>query len=113
VDAGIPQANCGRAWRSSGLQITDPQLQLKRADAREFIEKSLVLKLDAKRGTARLDSYFDGNFWGNHNAAIDLEVQVPHGLSIFIDDGSRRMRIAGIDVENVEHDVEITGGGSG
>jgi hypothetical protein len=72
-------------------------------DARKFIEKSMVLTLDAKRGTARLDAYFDSNFWGNDNAAIDLEVQVPHGLSIFVDDGSGPMRIAGI-VGDVEVD---------
>lgn len=65
-------------------------------DAREMIQKNLVLKLETKRGKAKLDAYFDDNFWHNENAAVDLEVRVPHGLAIFVDDGSGPMRIEGL-----------------
>ncbi len=75
-------------------------------DARKLIEKNLILKLEMKRDRAVLDAYFDHSIWhvGN-SAAIDLEVQIPQGLAIFVDDGSGPMTI-----ENVGGDVGIDDG---
>jgi hypothetical protein len=64
--------------------------------ARAMIAKNLVLKLETKRGKAKLDAYFDDHFWHNENAAVDLEVQIPQGLAIFVDDGSGPMHIEGL-----------------
>lgn len=76
------------------------------ADAREFIAEDLVLKLEKKRSKAVLDAYFAQNTWHHRDsAAVDLEVSVPQGLSLFVDDGSGPIRI-----EAVESDVEIDDG---
>jgi DUF4097 and DUF4098 domain-containing protein YvlB len=75
------------------------------ADARALIAKDLVLTLETKRGTATLQSYFDDHFWRSHDAVVDLEVYVPQGLALFIDDGSGAMRI-----EDVFGDVRIDDG---
>jgi hypothetical protein len=88
------------------------------AAARKLIAKNLVLQLETKRGTATLLSYFDQHFWRSHDAVIDLEVRVPQGLALFVDDGSGAMRIADVlgDVRiddgsgsiDVSHAVNVT-----
>lgn len=95
-------------------------------DARRLIDKDLVLKLETKHGKARLDSYFEQNFWHNDGAAVDLDVHIPQGLAIFVDDGSGSMHIegvlsnvgvddgsGGIDVADVEHDLDSIDYGNG
>ena len=75
------------------------------ADARALIAKGLVLRLETTRGTASLQSYFENHFWRNREAAVDLEVHIPQGLALFVDDGSGAMRI-----EDVFGDVRIDDG---
>jgi DUF4097 and DUF4098 domain-containing protein YvlB len=75
------------------------------ADARAMIAKGLVLSLETKRGTAKLQSYFDDHFWRTHDAVVDLEVRVPQGLALFVDDGS-----GAIHIEDVFGDVRIDDG---
>ena len=75
-------------------------------DALEYIAKDLVLKLEKKRSKAVLDAFFENNNWRfGDSGAVDLEVSVPHGLDLFIDDGSGPMQI-----EDVQSDVEIDDG---
>jgi len=75
-------------------------------DAREYIAKDLVLKLEKKRSRAVLDAFFEQNNRRlNNGGAVDLEVSVPHGLRMFIDDGS-----GSIQIEDVQSDVEIDDG---
>ena len=75
-------------------------------DARMIIEKNLILKLEAKRGKAKLDAHFDHGAWRfNDSGAVDLEVQIPYGLNIFVDDGSGSMSI-----QDVGGDVSIDDG---
>ncbi len=75
-------------------------------DAIKMIAKNLVLKLEKKRSKAVLDAYFDSNSWNFHdNAAVDLEVSIPRGLAIFVDDGSGPMQI-----KEVHSDVSIDDG---
>jgi len=74
-------------------------------DARDLIAKNLVLKLETDRGKATLDSYFENKFWHNDNAQVDLDVLVPQGLEIFVDDGSGPMHLEGL-----ASDVEIDDG---
>jgi hypothetical protein len=74
--------------------------------AREYIADDLVLKLEKKRSKAVLDAYFEQNTWQHgDSAAVDLEVTVPQGLRLFVDDGSGPIRI-----DAVEADVEIDDG---
>ena len=75
-------------------------------DAKKIIEKDLILKLEKIRDRAVLDAYFDHNIWHfGGSAAVDLEVQIPQGLAIFIDDGSGPMTI-----EDVGGEVGIDDG---
>jgi hypothetical protein len=69
-------------------------------DALKVIEKKMTLTLDKKGSEARLNAWFDGN-----DAHIVLEVSVPQGLSVNIDDGS-----GSIDVTDVAGDVTIDDG---
>jgi len=75
-------------------------------DARKYIERDLILKLEKKRSKAVLDAYFEQNTWHNRSsAAVDLEVSVPQGLRLFVDDGS-----GSIVIDAVQADVEIDDG---
>ena len=76
------------------------------ADAQDLIAKDLVLKLEKRRGKAMLDAYFEQSAWHyKDSAAVDLEVSIPQGLTIFVDDGSGPMHI-----EDVRSDVRIDDG---
>ncbi|MEJ2128527.1 MAG: hypothetical protein P8X81_06740 [Woeseiaceae bacterium] len=63
-------------------------------DALEMIEKNMRLSLDNVRGEARLIADFQsfGWSWGD-SPTIDLDVQVPYGLALAVDDGSGSIRI--------------------
>ena len=75
-------------------------------DALEVIEKKMTLTLDRKGSEAQLNARFDGGFMGfGSDAHIALEVSVPQGLSVNIDDGS-----GSIDVIDVAGDVTIDDG---
>jgi len=75
-------------------------------EAQEIIASDLVLKLEKRRSKAVLDAYFDHGSWGyRETAAVDLEVSIPEGLEIFVDDGS-----GSIVILNVQSDVGIDDG---
>lgn len=75
-------------------------------DARKFIESDLVLTLEQDSDTARLKSYFDRQFWDySRNAAVHLEVRVPDGMHLDVDDGSGPIMI-----ENVRGDIRVEDG---
>ncbi|MGI9199886.1 MAG: hypothetical protein ACR2QL_02415 [Woeseiaceae bacterium] len=75
-------------------------------DAQQLIAEDLVLKLEKKRSKAKLDAYFEHGSWSvSESAAVDLEVSIPQGLEIFVDDGSGSMII-----ENVQSAVEVDDG---
>ena len=75
-------------------------------DALKVIEKKMTLTLDQKGSEAQLHAWFDGSFMGfGSDAHIVLEVSVPQGLSVNIDDGS-----GSLDVIDVAGDVTIDDG---
>lgn len=75
-------------------------------DALEVIEKKMVLTLDRKGDVARLESWFDNGFMGyGSDSYIVLDVSVPQGMSVEINDGSGSLEI--IDVAG---DVSIDDG---
>ncbi len=75
-------------------------------EAARIIAKRMELSLEERDGKAILKSDFDGGFMGaGTNARIDLEVTVPAGLPLKIDDGS-----GSIDVRDVASDVRIDDG---
>lgn len=75
-------------------------------DAREIIDKDLKLTLDKVRDEARLVAHFDGGAWSwGDSPSIDLDVRVPTGLALSIDDGSGSLKVKGVNA-----DVEIDDG---
>jgi hypothetical protein len=65
-------------------------------DARKLIESKMQLSLTGKGNSATLNSWFDRGFLGNGpDASIALEVQVPEGMEMFIDDGSGSIDVVG------------------
>ena len=74
--------------------------------ALKVIEKKMTLSLDQKGSEARLNAWCDGGVMGfGSDAHIVLEVSVPQGLSVNIDDGS-----GSLDVIDVAGDVTIDDG---
>lgn len=62
--------------------------------AKKLIKEDLRLSLDKVRDRARLEAYFEHKSWGfGEQASVDLDVRVPHGLALVIDDGSGSLRI--------------------
>lgn len=75
-------------------------------DAQKIIEKGLRLSLEKVQDEARLKADFEDHSWSwGDSPSVDLDVQVPHGLALVVDDGSGSIKI--IDVNS---DVEIDDG---
>ncbi len=62
--------------------------------ARELIEERAVLTLERRGSTGVLVAKFDGGWWGG-SGAIGLEIQVPRGLTLYVEDSSGSMKILG------------------
>ena len=75
-------------------------------DAIKVIEKRMVLTLEESNGVAKLESWFDQGFMGfGSDAYIVLDVSVPQGMSVNIDDGS-----GSLDIADIVGDVSIDDG---
>jgi len=75
-------------------------------DAIKIIEKKMVLTLEEKNGVAELKSWFDDGIMGSGtDAYIVLDVSVPQGMSVNIDDGS-----GSLDIADIVGDVSIDDG---
>ncbi len=111
-------------------------------DALEIIDESLTLSLDKDRDEARLKAWFESQGWSmwRDSPWVDLDVRVPHGIALDVDDSSGSVKIlqthsdvivddssgsiqiedaksvvvddgsGSIRIENVEGDVEIDDG---
>jgi len=76
------------------------------ADAVRFIEKNMTLTLRQDGSEARLEALFDSHIFGwGADAYIVLNVSVPKGMAVDIDDSSGSM-----DVADIEGDVSIDDG---
>jgi len=75
--------------------------------ARKKIEKYLVLTLEQDSDTAVLRAYFEngGLFSFGDSPSVQLEVSMPEGLHLIVDDGS-----GSIEVENVRGDIALDDG---
>ncbi|MCP5091846.1 MAG: DUF4097 domain-containing protein [Gammaproteobacteria bacterium] len=75
-------------------------------EAIKVIEKKMMLSLLDKGGRAQLDSWFEDGWFGKGSSArIDLEIKVPAGVAVSIEDSS-----GSIDVEDVLADLSINDG---
>ncbi len=74
--------------------------------ARRKIEENMVLTLEQDGDKAVLKSWFEqGAFGWGDSPTIELEVRMPEGLHLGVDDGS-----GSIEVRNVRGDIEIDDG---
>jgi hypothetical protein len=75
--------------------------------ARKKIEDDLVLTLDKDSDIAVLKAYFDegGNFDFGDSPSVQLEVRMPEGMHLAVDDGS-----GSIDVEGIRGDIMLDDG---
>lgn len=64
--------------------------------ARKVIEEKLRLTLERDGDRAELRSELDSGWGWDVNAAVDLEVQMPAGVSLIIDDGSGSTVVTGV-----------------
>lgn len=76
-------------------------------EAREFLTRNLNLSLERRDDRAVLVSLFEssGGNWGGRSGAIALEIVVPQGTVLDIDDGS-----GSIEIEDTHADVQIEDG---
>jgi len=69
-------------------------------DALKIINKKMTLSLAKNGNAAQLDAWFDDGIMGfGSDSHIALEVSVPNGMSLDIDDGSGSMEITNIDAD--------------
>lgn len=76
--------------------------------ARKKIESDMTLSLEQDSDTAELKSWFDSGGWSwgrGDSPRISLEVRVPEGLHLDVDDGS-----GSIEIENVRGDISMDDG---
>jgi hypothetical protein len=106
IDAGAGSLVVTGAAGASKIEVTATINVPDEDDALEIIEKRLRLSLDKADGEARLEAYFDNNGWSwGDSPSVDLDVRVPHGLELFVDDSSGSLEI--MDSQSV---VEIDDG---
>lgn len=76
-------------------------------DLQEAFENKMLFDLKRDSGYALLNAKQKKNnmSWGNKNIAINLEVEVPRGMDLVIDDGS-----GSINVENIDGELSIDDG---
>lgn len=65
--------------------------------ARKIIDSDLKLSLEKVHDQAKLKAEFDHSSWGwGDSPSVDLEIHVPHGLALEIDDGSGSLLVTDI-----------------
>jgi len=81
-------------WQASIRVFAEIEVDdFNKSDYPEFVEKYVDLRLDRKGKRAILISDLKGTFPHPMDARIDLTVEVPKGVDVFIDDGSGPMHI--------------------
>jgi hypothetical protein len=91
IEAGAGSLNVtGMAGTSRILVIATIEVPDADADeARQVIEKDLVLKLEKDGSGAVLEGYFRNSGWSSGDSPrVNLDVRMPEGLSLNIEDGS-------------------------
>ncbi|MDH3665093.1 MAG: DUF4097 domain-containing protein [Alphaproteobacteria bacterium] len=107
IDAGAGSMVVTGDGNASEIEVT-ATIQVDTGDdkkAQEIIADRLTLTLDRNGDSVILKSYFDGGMWGNSSGSVKLEVVMPQGISLQVDDGS-----GSIVIEDTEGDVEVEDG---
>lgn len=107
IDAGAGSLTVVGNGNTSDIQVT-ATIHVDTSDdarAQEIIGERLTLSLDRDGDRIELKSYFEDGMWGNGSGGIKLEVVMPQGLALRVDDGS-----GSIVIEDTEGDVEVEDG---
>ena len=94
IDAGAGSLEVRGVDGADSITVT-ATIQLEErneAKARELIEERAVLTLERSGSTGELVAKFDGGWWGG-SGAIALEISVPRGLDLYVEDRSGSMKI--------------------
>jgi DUF4097 and DUF4098 domain-containing protein YvlB len=107
IDAGAGSMTVNGDAGASTIQVTATiQVDEDEEDkAREIIANSLTLSLERNGDRIVLKSFFDGGHWGGNDGSVKLEVLMPAGIPLRVDDGS-----GSITIEDVYSNVEIDDG---
>ena len=85
-------------------------------DALQLIEKRLDLQLERDGDRAELKSGFNSSWYWDGNATLDLDVRMPFGIALNVDDGSGSTTISGVTgdvlVDDGSGSIHITNAGS-
>lgn len=94
IEAGAGSLVVTGATDSNLIEVTATINVPDEDDAPEIIEKRLRLSLEKHDGEAQLEAYFDNSRWSwGDSPTVDLDVRVPHGLELFVDDSSGSLEI--------------------
>ena len=107
IDAGAGSMTVAGDANTDSISVT-ATIQVDEGNdekARDFIEKHLTLTLDRNGDRAVLQSFFRNDSWGGADGSVALEVVMPAGISLRVDDGS-----GSILIEDVNANVEVDDG---
>jgi hypothetical protein len=107
IDAGAGSLTVNGDAGAKLIEVT-ATIQVDTGDeekAHKAISKRLTLTLEKNGDRATLKSFFDNGMWGGTDGSIMLEITMPTGIALHVDDGS-----GSIVIEDVEADVEIDDG---
>jgi len=107
IDAGAGSMTVIGEANTDSIRVTATiQVDMGNDDkAREFIEKRLTLTLDREGDRAVLQSFFKNGAWGSADGSVALEVVMPAGVPLRVDDGS-----GSILIEDLNSNVEVDDG---
>jgi hypothetical protein len=107
IDAGAGSMTVKGGSSADSIKVT-ATIQVETGDdekAQKIIAEDLTLSLDRNGDRVILKSFFDNGGWGDIGGSVRLEVEMPAGIALRVDDGSGSMII-----EDIEADVEIDDG---
>ncbi len=118
IEAGAGSLEVKGVDGADGISVTAIiQLEERNEDrARELIEQRLTLTLERRGDTGELVAKFDSGWFGNSSGGVALEVEVPHGMELIVEDGSGSMKILGtggdVDIDDGSGSIMVTGVGA-
>ena len=107
VDAGAGNMTVNGDAGAKSIRVT-ATIQVDENDeekAREIIAKRLTLTLDRDGDSVVLQSFFKNSMWSGADGSVKLEIVMPAGIPLRVDDGS-----GSIVIEDIGADVEVDDG---
>ena len=105
VGAGSMTVNGDAGAKSIRVTATIQVDENDEEKAREIIAKRLTLTLDRDGDSVVLQSFFKNGMWRSADGSVKLEIVMPAGIPLRVDDGS-----GSIIIEDIGADVEVDDG---